>query len=375
MILLLFCAGAAVSQGKIENTYNYLKQGTLDKAKVEIDLATGQTDLQAKASTWYYRGVVYHSIYESTNETYQKLSTDPLTEAYNSYLKAIKLDEEKEYLNDITKRLEIASISFYNIGVDEFSKNNYERAFACFENSLNINQMPLFNVIDTIVYLNAAICADKSGKTEKAKEYYKKLIELKYGGPKVFLGMAELYSKEKKYTDFVEILKAGISKYPNDCKSLLIKLINYYMMNNQKDKALDYLNIAIEKDSGNETFYFVKGSIYDQMEDYDNALIFYTKALEINTQYFDALYNAGVIYFNKGIDYIKNAEENMNNNSAYEELKAKAEINFKKALPYLESAYSNKNDDFSTMKTLLVIYNRLQMEEKFKEMKSLLNTE
>ena len=115
-------------------------------------------------------------------------------------------------------------------------------------------------------------------------------------------------------------------------------LINDFINNEKLTEAMGLLDEAIAVDPGNAEFYNVKGSLYENQKDMDQALIFYMKALELNPEYSKGQFDVGRYYFNKAIQ--KNDEIGSLTGAAYQ--KAVAEDRnplFIQALPYLEKAY------------------------------------
>ena len=49
------------------------------------------------SKTWYYRGQIYHAIFESTKEQFKALKPGSLDEAYQAYEKTLELDTKGEY--------------------------------------------------------------------------------------------------------------------------------------------------------------------------------------------------------------------------------------------------------------------------------------
>ena len=92
----------------------------------------------------------------------------------------------------------------------------------------------------------------------------------------------------------------------------------------------------------------------------------YNKAIEANDTYFDAYYNLGALYYNKGVKQIEvaNAVPASENEKYQEELK-KADQWFEKALPYMEKCHELKPDQSLTLESLKNLYYRLKMMDKY----------
>ena len=63
-----------------------------------------------------------------------------------------------------------------------------------------------------------------------------------------------------------------------------------------KDQAIDYYSKAIQSDANYEMAYNNRGTVYFESEEYDKALKDFKKAIEINSDYAMALCNRAAIY-------------------------------------------------------------------------------
>ncbi len=370
LLLIMSVVYVNAQNSKVVSAHNYLnpKYNELGKAKEAIDVAAKHEKTKEKAKTWYYRGKVYHAIFESKDSVFQHLCENPLDVARDSYLKAMELDTKEKYKKDIISRLQIASIQFFNKGITEFNDKDFEKAFHSFENSVKINALTFIAQVDTMSIFNAAIAADRAKLYDTAIKYYKKAIEYKYEGSKVYLFIENIYKEKNDTVNALNILKEGIAAYPDDNNSLMVELINFYLVSDQSQEALKYLHKAIEKDTSNYSFYFAEGTLYDKLEDFDNAVKAYSESIKIKPDYFNAQYNLGALYFNKAVKLIDIANEE-SDNKKYKIKKAAADEVFKQAIPFLEKAHQVNPKDLSTMESLKTLYYRMKMMDKFNAIK------
>lgn len=101
---LFLCATFSYSQTKnVVSAWNSLKPeyNELDKAKEFIDKATVHSKTQVQAKTWYYRGLVYHKLYNTDNSDFKRLHPNPLKEAFAAFIRAEQLDTKSRYKKDI----------------------------------------------------------------------------------------------------------------------------------------------------------------------------------------------------------------------------------------------------------------------------------
>ena len=110
----------------------------------------------------------------------------------------------------------------------------------------------------------------------------------------------------------------------------------------------------------------------------EDAIVAYKKAIDVNSDYFDANYNLGALYFNKAVNGINEANEmwkpHMSRTEASEQKKLEddSKAMFVTAKPFLESAFTADNKDVETIRSLKDIYARTGEDDKFIEMNNLL---
>ncbi len=366
----------SAQNSKVQSALNYSKPqyNQLDKAKTAIDLACEHEKTIGKAKTWKVKGQVYQAIAQSSDEKFKALSENPLDEAVAAYKKALELDTKGQYKNDIENQLKLIGVLMVNKGIELFNAKDYKGALRNFEGSIGIDEVVSVGKIDTMVIFNAGIAAEKAKLYDKALNYYQQTADLKFEGSKVYGYMANIENERGDTAKYVDYLKKGVEAYPSDNDALMVSLINHYLSVDKSDLALEYLTKAIEKDPTNQTFYFAQGALYDKLKDFDNAKASYEKAVEIKPDYFDAYYNLGALFFNRGADMLKEANNIPPNKQA--EYEAAVKESFKelaKALPYLEKAHEIDSSEKSTMLTLKEIYFKLRNDNenymaKYKEM-------
>jgi small-conductance mechanosensitive channel len=97
------------------------------------------------------------------------------------------------------------------------------------------------------------------------------------------------------------------------------------------------------------------------------------KALEINSQYFDANYNLGAMFFNQAVQETNAANDMWKprmtkaETAAQSEREAAAKELFNQAKPYLEAARSANGEDGPTLRSLRDIYARTGEDDKMLE--------
>jgi len=378
LFALLFAVTCVFAQkGKVTSALSYKDTGKLDKAVEAIEETIDASNPKTESSitwprTWEVRGEIYQAVFQSKDENYKKLSNDPLTTAFDSYLKALQLDEKDRFGKSVKIKLTLLIGDLTNQAIAAFNEENYEKALKSFEQIMAIEQIPVYkaddpNAVDTVIMFNAGLAAYNAQNYDKAIDYYTKAAKYKYNGAKTYTLISSSYLQKKDTVGALQILQDGLKEYTQE-SSLLVEIINIYINKNKVDEAIKYLEMAIAQDPKNPTFHFAQGTMFDRLLKSDEAATCYLKAIELKEDYFDAYYNLGALYYNKGVKQVDVANLIPSNQpDKYEIEKNKADIEFKKAIPYMEKAHEINPTDKFTLESLKTLYYRLKMLDKHAE--------
>ncbi len=126
--------------------------------------------------------------------------------------------------------------------------------------------------------------------------------------------------------------KKGIDAYPEDNVSLYIQLVNFYLSKEDLEQAYVFIEKALEKDSENSSLWYVYG-IAGEKKDPEKALEAFEKAINVNPEYWEAMYMAGKIHYDRGYTANKLSQEiPLDDQEGYKAAVAKTDEHFKKAL-------------------------------------------
>lgn len=397
-VALCVAASASFAQKKAVNQAQSAAKGSkanYEEARTLIKGAMGDAETKDDAKTWYVAGFIEDQEFsaERTKQILGQQPNDPvmyqaLMNILPYFQKAIELDQlpdakgkvAPKHTKDIKGILSANHIFYINAGAYYFDEKNYQKAYDAFEQYLTISDLPFFQGEQVAardsnymtVQFFAAVAATQLKNPQLAIASLEKAKEFDYRGSDVYQYLAYEYEQLNDSVNLERILEEGFTKYPDE-KYFLLSLINNYIYSNRNDKAIEYLNTAISKEPNNPQLYDVMGRVYESgMSDAENAEKYFSKALEIDPGYVDALSNLGRIYYNQGVTKQGDANQ-LTDNKLYQEELAKAKEYFEKALPYFEKARQLKPDEREILVALRGIYYNLNMGDKFAEIEAAMN--
>jgi tetratricopeptide (TPR) repeat protein len=422
IVSFLLLLSYVYAQAQETPTLNY---GVLQKKLQKSDLAIKDPKKAAQAKTWLLRGELFQDIndvnteflrygmstmetklffkepkevqsveeggvvkqiyvYPRVNLTFENdalvswketevIHPNPLPEALAAFNKALALDSVKKgFDKQIMIDLERLKKQFETKAIEGFSEGNYAGSLTAFENIMEVSKARIYKgYIDTIIVYNAALAAKNAGQHDKAIKYFRKAIDLGYGGSDAYYLLKSEYVLVNDSNAAIRTLEEGFKRYP-DTSLILIEIVNYYLTAGDVDQGLRYLELAEKQESNNPSIYFAKGTLYEKSGNKEKAMEAYNQAIAIDPNYFNAYFNLGALYFNNAVELYEEANK-MEEIKAYNAAKAKADDELRKAIVPMEKAYQIDPTERATLETLQTIYYRLQMLDKYEEMKKKLS--
>jgi len=373
MIIGCLFAFSVMGQKEVVSAYNANKDGDYRAASTYIEQAILIDKSNTKDKTWRYRGEIYLNISRDSSLTMEY--PNALRISMESYLKAAELDLKGRYEDEIKLGLAQVQIGANGKGISYYNTTTFDLAASSFDLAAEVART--FDIVDTMAVYNSALCYEKADMTDMAIERYRDCADIKYQVPNVFLFISTLYRNSDNDEEALKVLQEARVSYPRE-QSLIIEELNIYLTNKDFERAKANLELAAEQDPTNEILWFSLGSVFDNLGNYDEAIIAYQKAIVVKSDYFDANYNLGALYFNKAVLGINEANEmwkpRMTRTEAANQKKLEEDSKsmFVTARPYLESAFQVDPTDIETIRSLKDIYARTGEDDKFLQMNDLL---
>ncbi len=235
----------------------------------------------------------------------------------------------------------------YNLGIIYLKLHNFEKAFDYFEKLIKNSETPLkiksiaSKMIGTyyanagdyekaLYYLNIAADYYESfdiyykigmiykfkGEYEKALNFLKKAYMINNRNENTIKNLAELYYQFHDYDNALKYYNYLLKTYSNKGKIyLIVGEINYKngYLNKAIESYLNAINSSLSEDEAKIAFVNL-GNLYLLLNDYDNSLKYYKKALNLDNTDENIYYNITLLYikeklYDKALKYCKKALE------------------------------------------------------------------
>lgn len=312
-------------------------------------------------------------------------------------------DEAKPILNQMIQEVSKKAVDLYN------NKKDYKAAAEDFYLTY------VLSPADTSFAYNAAVSATQAKDYDKAIEYYRELQKIGYTGVEkqyvatdkatgkvesfgndkarrdlmvksgsyvkpeikssesksatIVKNVALILKEQGKTDEAIAAFKDARASNPKDL-NLILNEAQLYVDMGKMDKFGELMNEAVALDPENPTLYYNLGVVNFNEGRIDDAKKYYTKAVELKPDYADAYMNLAVVVLDKEKAIVEEMNKNLSNFKKYDELAAKQKEVYKEAIPFLEKADS-LNRNVETVKTLMNLYEVLEMSDKASEYREL----
>lgn len=371
---VLATAGVFAQKSNVQNAFRAKEKGNMAEAIKYIELAAANSSTANDVKMHNYRGEIYFEVY--SNSEHSHLDEMAAMKCAESWEAVAKHPKAKKWFDkdDVNAKVTKVGVALFNKGVALHSAGKTQEALKLYNKIFDLipldetGNLSRSNVTKESVWYNSFFVAYETKDYSLGKEYLQNLIDVAYAEPKIYSFMASMHQEEGNMQKAIEYIKLGREMFEYNV-DLIIAELNYYLGNGDFAKAEELLNLAIEEDPNNELLFFALGSSYDNLGEFGKAVAAYEEAVAIKSDFFDALYNLGVMYYNKGGEMIKEA----NNMSDWRKADAhtkKAETTMLKALPHIEACYELDAGDKNILLILKELYYRNGNDTGYKEVTS-----
>ena len=358
MLLGFQCSSTELTSAKL-----YISQKNWDKA-----LETLQAEVQKNPKSdegYYLMGTVYSEL-------------DQIDAMIESFDKSLAISNK--FVNSINEYRAYQWANNYNRGVSLFQRGNntadddsskmyYDMAIESY------NKAVILEPDSGVTFRNLAFVYLTTGKTLESVEPLKKLIELEkaeegyqYLG-EVYYSLGSNKMSEFKndgikedsimamdyYNKGIMTLEEGLKMYPGNSE-MLNASTNSYIGAGRINEAITSAKSLVEKEPDNAVYHYNYGVLLLNVEKYEQAEAELLKAIKLDPEYENAIYNLGVTYVKWGTALNKEAEAQ---GVISEDYKKKYEL----AIPHLENVVEKDPTNVQIWELLGKVYSVLGMQD------------
>lgn len=267
----------------------------------------------------------------------------------------------------------------YNGGSYYYNKGNYAESYNQFAKFVSLTEhhllkdviTPAEKVYNVNAAYNAVLCGMRLEDYQKVLAFADVALADESKAGNIYRYKATAYETLGDTVKWIELLKDGVVKFPND-PFFYQTLIQHYDTAGDKG-ALDTLaDELIASNPSNPLFVYLKGYIAQQQNDMDTAFEWYKKTLEIDPNYVNALRNVALSYVGKAQEYSTKQSSVRLDRAQIKKDKEIINGYFQEALPYFEKLREVAPDKKELwLNGLSQCYYNLNMEDKMKEIDAL----
>lgn len=212
----------------------------------------------------------------------------------------------------------------------------------------------------------AGYAADNADQEADAMKYFQIVI----AAEEAYNNKSYAYQKiiqsnidTEMYDDAISVIRNAKDTFPDD-ELYGSWEVDVLIRAEKLDEAIANLKKIVAAGNGEKVTYYTLGFLQFNNEQYVEAEASAKKAIEMDGEYMDAYYVAGISIFNQGSDMMREASSSVDDDAAYEAKKNAALAKFTEAMPMFEKIVVADPEDVYALRPLSTIYDQLGMDEK-----------
>lgn len=365
----------------VKEAENAMKKGEYFEEVVKIITpALTNPETAEQAITYYIPGKAGFNTFDEMlklamvgqlPENGEKLRSEALLGGYDYFQKVLPLDQlpnekgkiKPKYTKDVYSIIGGHHGDFSNAAIDFWNNNDFENAFRAWEiycampyddnYKKYISVIPADTLIAEIMY-NRSLAAYQTGDMPRT---VKSFLEAKEHGytkkPLYDYAISAAYQAGDNAT-VTALCEEALPLYGAEDTRYIRQLINGYIEAKDYKGALDMINNAIVGEPQNAQYYVIRGILYEQEGLDGDSQAEFAKAVELDPNSSEALFNLGRTIYNLAVKY---NDEAPTDPQEYAKVKNEKIIpTLQQAIEYLEKAWTVDNENSDSLKLLEQAY-------------------
>ncbi|TDO20620.1 hypothetical protein CLV32_3253 [Pedobacter duraquae] len=284
------------------------------------------------------------------NDQSSEQSFSAATESIDS---AKTYDKYQDNSNLINAALLNVTIKKQDKGNAAYNAGDYVTAYAY------LKEVSDFFPKDSTLAINTALAAQNIRSYDNALVYFKRAKDNGVKNPVLFQSLANLYAGKFDTENAIKTLQEGLKLNPYNT-FITYDYINILLDNEHYAEASQVIENSLKVENRNKLLFYLYGYLQQVNGNNATAELAYKRALGLDQNYYDALYQLGLAYINTANEQLKsNQKDHVENFTA----------SMNRAEFTLLQAHEINPNDKSAIQLLIDIYTRKNRLDKVQELK------
>lgn len=248
-----------------------------DEAYINRARAFSQTGDHASAAVDFDRALAFN---EKDHELYYLSAREWYLQG-NSRVSLAKLNQAIDRKRNF--------LEAYQLRADVYMElRQYEKALQDYQRSLKINE-------DDEGYYHLGSAYENLGMLKEAEEAYQQSIDENNRIPETHLALARLQYQRKKYDEALGSVRQMLTLEPGNLDGILLQS-KLQAAQGDYPEAIETLSVASAESPMESSIYLHRGDVYRMMNQLNNAIIDYTRAIDLDPMNAALYYKRGGAY-------------------------------------------------------------------------------
>lgn len=341
--------------------------------------------IPGKACFQYYDQLLGYKQFNKLPEGGEVMMAQCLLMGYGLYNESIALDSvpdskgkiKTKYSKEIVNTIAGHFTDYNQAAIDLWEARDFNGAYEAWEVFLDIAESPVYgpkvpnmpadSTLGEIAY-NQALAAWQADSLQKAVNAFMRAKAKGYNKKQLFDYAIAVATNLGDQELAFNLACEGQQLYGQEENNYFGYIINYYLQKNDFDRAFAIIDEAIAGDPNNAQYYLVKGILFDNQGKLPESEEMFLKAVQLNPNDSQILYNYGRCLCNKAYAASDVAPTNpAESEKYYNDIIVPL---FRQAVEYLERAWEIDNDNIDALNYLSNAYYNLHDDKMYEDVEA-----
>jgi len=330
MLALFGCQPKEITSAKI-----YIQRDDWQQAQTYLEAAVAQNPGNAEAHFLLGRAYAHHGRFRDMNKEFEQ-----------------SLQLSDKFQHEINAERERYWISKFNAGITALDLGRTDMAEAALKSAIAIDP------IRYEAYKKLGVTYLTKNEPRKAILLYEKLLESLPENLDLLSSAANLYYSQNQFAKVIPILLRILAMDPSHRDALANLALSYDALD-ETEKAEKAYIAAIQANTIDKDLIFLFAAHHYRRGQFRKSIQLFEQVLVLSPNDFEATSNIGNAYLSMAEAIKKQLKDSVTGSVSAQDvhdLKSKAVLNYKTAIPYLEKSLEMQSDHPALWRNLGVVY-------------------